>query len=77
MRACIAHEIDARIRFAGAALEEAAQQALALVAELGGQAGCIAVDATGNVALPFSTQAMPRGFASAAGPAYIAIFSDE
>jgi beta-aspartyl-peptidase (threonine type) len=45
----------------GVALEGAAQAALEAVARCEGDGGLIAVDAAGRVALPFSTDAMPRG----------------
>jgi asparaginase len=45
----------------GLTLEEACERALDHVAALGGEAGLIAVDAAGGVALPFNTGAMYRG----------------
>ena len=45
----------------GETLEAAAQAALAAVAGCGGSGGLIAVDAGGNVTMPRSTGAMPRG----------------
>ena len=45
----------------GATLEAAAQQALKAVADCGGDGGLIAIDARGNVTMPRSTGAMPRG----------------
>ena len=45
----------------GARLEAAAQTVLGEVQRLGGGGGLIAVDALGNVATPFTTEAMPRG----------------
>jgi beta-aspartyl-peptidase (threonine type) len=45
----------------GVALEIAAQSVLAAVAQCDGDGGLIAVDARGEVVLPFSTDAMPRG----------------
>jgi L-asparaginase / beta-aspartyl-peptidase len=45
----------------GHTIESAAGQALATVAECGGTGGLIAVDARGNVTMPMSTPAMPRG----------------
>jgi len=45
----------------GASVESAARTVLDEVAECDGVGGVIAVDADGNVALPFSTEAMPRG----------------
>lgn len=75
-RACVAHEIDARLRLAGANSEEAARAALALVAALGGSAGCIAIDAAGAVALPFNTPAMARGVVREGNAMAIAIGSE-
>ena len=45
----------------GATLDQAAQAAMAAVAECGGNGGLIAVDARGNIATPMSAAAMPRG----------------
>ncbi len=45
----------------GHTLEAAAQAAMAAVAECAGEGGLIAVDAGGNVTMPMSTGAMPRG----------------
>jgi beta-aspartyl-peptidase (threonine type) len=45
----------------GATLDQAAQAAMAVVAECGGSGGLIAVDARGNFATPMSAAAMPRG----------------
>jgi beta-aspartyl-peptidase (threonine type) len=46
---------------AGAGVGDAAQQALDQVAGVGGEGGLIAVDAGGEVTLPYLTAAMPRG----------------
>jgi beta-aspartyl-peptidase (threonine type) len=45
----------------GVGLKQAAAQALAEVSALGGRGGLIAVDAHGSIAMPFSSEAMPRG----------------
>jgi L-asparaginase / beta-aspartyl-peptidase len=45
----------------GAPIESAARTVLDEVAECDGVGGLVAVDAAGNVAMPFSTEAMPRG----------------
>jgi beta-aspartyl-peptidase (threonine type) len=45
----------------GATIESAARAVLDEVAECDGVGGLVAVDAAGNVAMPFSTEAMPRG----------------
>jgi beta-aspartyl-peptidase (threonine type) len=77
MRACVAHEIDAAIRLGGLELGRAASAALAMVAQLGGRAGCIAVDGNGTVAMPFTTEAMPRGVARTGEPPRQAIYDEE
>jgi beta-aspartyl-peptidase (threonine type) len=45
----------------GQALKDAAEAAMIVVAQCGGDGGLIAVDAQGNVTTPRSTGAMPRG----------------
>ena len=45
----------------GQALKDAAEAAMTVVAQCGGEGGLIAVDAHGNVTTPRSTGAMPRG----------------
>ncbi|MGB8879996.1 MAG: isoaspartyl peptidase/L-asparaginase, partial [Solirubrobacteraceae bacterium] len=45
----------------GATIESAARAVLDEVAECDGVGGLVAADAAGNVAMPFSTEAMPRG----------------
>lgn len=45
----------------GAGLEPAAQTVMGQIADCDGVGGLIAVDAHGHVAMPFSTDAMPRG----------------
>jgi beta-aspartyl-peptidase (threonine type) len=45
----------------GATLADAGEQALRRVADLQATGGLVAVDASGNAALPFTTPVMPRG----------------
>jgi beta-aspartyl-peptidase (threonine type) len=45
----------------GVELERAAEQALADVAAVKGDGGLIAVDISGKITMPFSTEVMPRG----------------
>jgi len=58
LRAALARDVAARIRYRGQPLAGAA---LAAVARLGGDGGLIAVDRRGNVAMPFNCEAMLRG----------------
>jgi beta-aspartyl-peptidase (threonine type) len=75
VRAAFAHEVDARMRLAGASLDEACREALRRVGELGARGGCVAVDAAGRVALPFTSAAMPRGTMGERGEPRVAIGS--
>lgn len=71
--AAFAHEVDALVRLAGLGIEDACRRALDAVARHGGRGGCIAVDAAGSVAMPFTTAGMARGWIDASGDVSIAI----
>jgi isoaspartyl peptidase/L-asparaginase-like protein (Ntn-hydrolase superfamily) len=60
--AAFAHEVDARMRLSHAGIAEACDGALEEVAGRGGRGGCIAIDAAGTLAMPFTTAGMFRGF---------------
>lgn len=62
MRAAAAYDVSAQMRYAGATLEEAAGRLVyETLPALDGAGGIIAVDAHGNVQMPFNTQGMYRG----------------
>ena len=62
IRLVLAHEIAARMRHRGEALAQAAEDlVLRQLTALGGTGGLVAVDARGNIAMPFNTQGMYRG----------------
>ena len=63
IRAVVAYDVAARMRYLRETLEVAARHALARVVALGGDGGLIAVDHTGKVAMPFVTEGMYRGVA--------------
>jgi beta-aspartyl-peptidase (threonine type) len=63
MGAVLAHEISALIRYRGLTLENACETVLRERLEpLGAEAGLIAVDARGKIAMPFNTAIMHRGW---------------
>jgi beta-aspartyl-peptidase (threonine type) len=62
MRTVTAYDIAARMKYADSPLEEAAGETILHLSEVGGEGGLIAVDAKGNVALPFNSEGMYRGF---------------
>ena len=74
IRAAVAYDVAARMRYRGASLAAAAAAALASVKRLGGDGGLIAVDRRGNVAMPFNSQGMYRGSIDRRGKTTIAVF---
>lgn len=72
VRAHVAAEVSARMRLAGLGLAEAAAAALDGAERLGGVGGLIAVDAHGQVALPFNSEGMMRAFATSDGRKLVA-----
>lgn len=75
IRTALAHTIHARMLYLGETLEGATEAAIGAVTALGGGAGLCAVDARGNVVLPFNTEGMYRGWMSAQGE-FVAIHQD-
>ncbi len=77
IRCAVAHDIAARVAYGGASLEDSAEAViLQAVPALGGDGGAIAVDAQGNIALPFNTSGMYRGWIARDGRRGTAIFRD-
>ena len=74
IRAAVAHQVSALMELRGMSLSEAAERALADAQKLGGTGGLIAVDKNGNVALPFNTSGMYRGYFGDDGKFVIEIY---
>ena len=62
IRWAVGHEIDARMRWAGQSLEQAATDVVAELGERGGSGGLVAVDCHGNIVLPFNSPGMYRAW---------------
>jgi beta-aspartyl-peptidase (threonine type) len=75
IRVAAAYDVCARMAYGGASLHTATHAVVheALPA-IGGRGGLIAVDRHGNLALPFNTEGMYRGFARAGEAPQTAIF---
>ena len=67
IRAAFAHQVHARLLYAGEELAAACEAALQDVLALGGTGGCVAVDRAGNIAMPFTSAAMFRGWCAPGG----------
>jgi beta-aspartyl-peptidase (threonine type) len=55
-------------------LQDAAQTALDSVKQLGGTGGLIAIDRNGDIALPFNTNGMYRGYVDPNGKFVVEIY---
>jgi L-asparaginase / beta-aspartyl-peptidase len=74
IRATVGYDVSALMEYRGMSLKEAAQTALEKVARLGGTGGLIAIDRKGNIALPFNTSGMYRGYVDPNGKFVIEIY---
>jgi len=74
IRAAAAHDISALMEYRGMKLQEAAQTALNAVKQLGGTGGLIAIDKDGDIALPFNTNGMYRGYVDPDGKFVVEIY---
>jgi beta-aspartyl-peptidase (threonine type) len=74
IRAVAAHEVSALMKYRGMTLQDAAQTALDSVKQLGGTGGLIAVDRNGDIALPFITNGMYRGYVDPNGKLVVEIY---
>ncbi len=78
IRLAVAHDVSARMMYLGESVEEAAGAVIgSRLGELGGTGGVIAMDAAGNVAMPFNTPGMFRGTITAGGAVTVGIYGGE
>ncbi len=76
IRVGVARDIAAQMEYRGTTLQNAAAATIAKVGALGGDGGVVAIDRHGNVAMPFNSAGMYRGFRLSSGTAAIEIFRD-
>jgi beta-aspartyl-peptidase (threonine type) len=74
IRAAAAHEVSALMEYRGMTLLKAAQSSLDAVKKLGGTGGLIAIDRNGDIALPFNTNGMYRGYVDPNGKFVVEIY---
>ncbi len=77
IRWVVAYDISALMEYRGLTLEEASNEVINnKLVEAGATGGVVAVDRHGNVAMPFNTTGMYRGYVKSTGEKEIAIFAD-
>ena len=78
IRSVVAYDITALMKYKGMSLQEAADEVVKKkLVETGGDGGVIAVDAQGNIAMPFNTSGMYRASMDKNGKMYVGIYADE
>ncbi|MBW8051454.1 MAG: isoaspartyl peptidase/L-asparaginase [Cytophagales bacterium] len=75
IRSVVAYDISALMEYKGASLEKAANEVIMKkLVELGGTGGVISVDKDGNIAMPFNTAGMFRGYVKGDGEIIVRIY---
>jgi len=77
IRIGVAKDISSLIEYKGMGLSEAATEVIKKVGDLGGNGGVICLDKFGNVAMPFNTEGMYRGYYISGEQPIIKMYKDE
>ena len=77
IRKAVAYDVCAIMTYKDMDVVEAAQMAIDKQTDFGGQGGLIALDQEGNVAMPFNTAGMYRGYITESGEITILIYGEE
>ncbi|KKB65062.1 isoaspartyl peptidase [Robbsia andropogonis] len=76
IRTVAAHHVCMRMAYGGESLQQASEAVVhQVLKEIDGRGGLIAIDAQGNVSLPFNTEGMYRGYGRVGGTPSVAIFN--
>ena len=76
IRSALAYDVHARIAYGAQLLMDAGRAALARVQSLGGTGGLIAIDAGGNIAMPYNSEGMYRAWVGSDGAVNVAIYAN-
>ena len=78
IRAVAAHDICARVEYAGQSAREAGEAVINKeIPKAGGDGGAIVLTSDGHFALPFNTEGMYRGWIGADGEPHVAIYKED
>lgn len=77
IRGVVAYDVSCLMEYKGMTLEAAAEEVInKRILEIGGDGGLVAVDAQGNVALPFNTEGMYRAYKTSENQKEILIYKE-
>ncbi|MCE7039500.1 isoaspartyl peptidase/L-asparaginase family protein [Dyadobacter sp. CY312] len=78
IRSVVAYDISALMEYKGLSLQNAADEVvMKKLVTIGGEGGIIALDRNGNIAMPFNSEGMYRGYIRGNGDSQIMIYKDE
>lgn len=78
IRSVVAYDISALMEYKGLSVKDAADEVvMKKLVERGGEGGVIALDKNGNMAMPFNSEGMYRGYIKSDGSTKIMIYKDE
>ena len=76
IRGNMAFDVSALMNYSSLSVEKAARQVIDKLSERGGRGGLIAMDNNGNIAMPFNTEGMYRGYYLNGSEPVIKIYND-
>lgn len=76
IRGVVAYDISALMEYKGMTLKAASSMVVQKVGKLGGSGGIIAIDHEGNIAMPFNSDGMYRGYVRENGKVVVEIYKD-
>jgi L-asparaginase / beta-aspartyl-peptidase len=75
MRSVVAYDISALMEYKGLTLQEACNEVVyKKLIDIGGEGGLVAIDAHGNIAMPFNSAGMYRGYMKSNGEQDVLIY---
>ncbi len=78
IRAVVAHDVAALMRYKRLSLKDATNEVVMnKLAKLGGTGGLVAIDRNANIAMPFNTEGMYRASKVEGGKTFVAIYKEE
>ncbi|NMM47188.1 isoaspartyl peptidase/L-asparaginase family protein [Marinigracilibium pacificum] len=78
IRNVVAYDIAARMKYQGTPLADAADEVvMKKLVEMNGSGGIIALDRKGNIAMPFNSKSMFRGYINKKDEPHVYIYKDE